>query len=335
MGKTTKDVLFYNGLTNLKDVNSKKNIPVSVDLLESLSSEALIFEIENDIELSLSQKIHNNPTIEKIIENKLLDIDFGSEEINETKSSRYLIQEASGVPLLKGNNITAFLKPICSKYVQKQHFCENAKNNFYNFPRLIWGNVRNLNMSKRMCFTLCPPNYAIGNSLNYIVHKKGDLYQLQYLCAVLNSFVIEYQFRKVSSNNNVNKKLVKNLPVNIEVVNSPVYTEINSIFSDIQNCTVDSFEYDVAIAKINALVSHIYAVSEHELKYILDKFNSLKRMEEKKYGTYRTKDLILDYYDRYLGLVESANKEVKPAILGYSEGHKGLVKSVNGEMKIA
>jgi len=155
------------------------------------------------------------------------------------------------------------------------------------------------------------------------------------LCAVLNSFVIEYQFRKVSSNNNVNKRLVKNLPVNIEVVNSPVYTEINSIFSDIQNCTVDSFEYDVAIAKINALVSHIYAVSEHELKYILDKFNSLKRMEEKKYGTYRTKDLILDYYDRYLGLVESANKEVKPAILGYSEGHKGLVKSVNGEMKIA
>jgi len=30
-GKTTKDVLFYNGLTNLKDVNSKKNIQVSVD----------------------------------------------------------------------------------------------------------------------------------------------------------------------------------------------------------------------------------------------------------------------------------------------------------------
>ena len=86
--------------------------------------------------------------------------------------------------------------------------------------------------------------------------------------------------------------------------------------------------------ELDAIYSHLYGISKDDLEYILGTFPIVKRKDESKYGIYKTKDLILDYYDKYLGLVEPVNKETKSAIIGYSEGHKGLVKPVNRGMKI-
>ncbi|MGC9537772.1 Eco57I restriction-modification methylase domain-containing protein [Streptomyces sp. UG1] len=51
-------------------------------------------------------------------------------------------------------------------------------------------------------------------------------------------------------------------------------------------------------AELDALFFHLYGVSREDVDYILDTFPIVRRKDEAKYGTYRTKKLILAEYDR-------------------------------------
>jgi hypothetical protein len=51
-------------------------------------------------------------------------------------------------------------------------------------------------------------------------------------------------------------------------------------------------------AELDALFFHLYGIDRDDVDYILDTFPIVKRKDEAKYGTYRTKDLILAEYDR-------------------------------------
>ncbi|MGY5052466.1 Eco57I restriction-modification methylase domain-containing protein [Streptomyces sp. 900105755] len=50
--------------------------------------------------------------------------------------------------------------------------------------------------------------------------------------------------------------------------------------------------------ELDALFFHLYGVSRADAEYILETFPIIRRKDEAKYGTYRTKDLILAEYDR-------------------------------------
>ncbi|MFI0718304.1 Eco57I restriction-modification methylase domain-containing protein [Streptomyces sp. NPDC021224] len=51
-------------------------------------------------------------------------------------------------------------------------------------------------------------------------------------------------------------------------------------------------------AELDALFFHLYGIDRDDASYILDTFPIVKRKDQEKYGTYRTKDLILAEYDR-------------------------------------
>ncbi|MEU0241867.1 DNA methyltransferase [Nocardiopsis sp. NPDC006198] len=51
-------------------------------------------------------------------------------------------------------------------------------------------------------------------------------------------------------------------------------------------------------AELDALFFHLYGISRDDVEYIMETFPIVKRKDEAKYGTYRTKDLILEIYDR-------------------------------------
>jgi len=50
-------------------------------------------------------------------------------------------------------------------------------------------------------------------------------------------------------------------------------------------------------AELDAIYAHLYGLSREELGYILETFPIVKRKDVDKYGSYRTKELILKYYD--------------------------------------
>jgi Eco57I restriction-modification methylase len=51
-------------------------------------------------------------------------------------------------------------------------------------------------------------------------------------------------------------------------------------------------------AELDALFFHLYGISREDADYILDTFPIVRRKDEAKYGSYRTKELILAEYDR-------------------------------------
>ncbi|MFB7288106.1 Eco57I restriction-modification methylase domain-containing protein [Actinacidiphila glaucinigra] len=54
-------------------------------------------------------------------------------------------------------------------------------------------------------------------------------------------------------------------------------------------------------AELDALFFHLYGIARDDVDYILETFPIVKRKDEAKYGSYRTKELILDLYDRMAG----------------------------------
>jgi hypothetical protein len=52
-------------------------------------------------------------------------------------------------------------------------------------------------------------------------------------------------------------------------------------------------------AQLDACYAHLYGISREELDYLLEQFPIVKRQDEAEHGAYRTKRLILDYYDEY------------------------------------
>lgn len=57
-------------------------------------------------------------------------------------------------------------------------------------------------------------------------------------------------------------------------------------------------------AELDAVYAHLYGLTREELAYILDTFPIVRRKDEKQWGEYRTKNLILERYDIYMGKFE-------------------------------
>lgn len=51
-------------------------------------------------------------------------------------------------------------------------------------------------------------------------------------------------------------------------------------------------------AELDALCFHLYEISLQDAEYVLESFPVVRRQDEAKYGSYRTKELILAEYDR-------------------------------------
>lgn len=51
-------------------------------------------------------------------------------------------------------------------------------------------------------------------------------------------------------------------------------------------------------AELDALFFHLYGINRDDVDYIMDTFPIVKKKDVAKYDTYRTKDLILEIYDR-------------------------------------
>ena len=136
------------------------------------------------------------------------------------------------------------------------------------------------------------------------------------LLASLTSFVLDYAARLKMGRVHVNFFILKQLPV---LPPNLLRSHVSFIRSRVLELTytshdMTSFAQILATpappsdgieerrptirAELNALFFHLYGIFRDDAAYILDTFPIVKRKDEAKYGTYRTKDFILAEYDR-------------------------------------
>ncbi|WP_411147584.1 Eco57I restriction-modification methylase domain-containing protein [Streptomyces sp. A30] len=175
---------------------------------------------------------------------------------------------------------------------------------------LGWRDVAKVANERSMISALMPA-VGVGNKFLLALCRSPLL-----LCATWSSFAFDYAARQNIGGVNLNFFIVKQLPVPTptqlaihEDWISPRVLELSYTATDMSGLATDigdngtPFRWNqrrrqVIRAELDALFFHLYGISREDADYILDTFPIVRRKDEAKYGSYRTKELILAEYDR-------------------------------------
>ncbi|WP_329625305.1 N-6 DNA methylase [Streptomyces sp. NBC_01255] len=165
--------------------------------------------------------------------------------------------------------------------------------------------------NERTMVTSVIPDVGVGHKFLLAMSKAPEL-----LVSVWSSFAFDYVARQGIGGNSMSFFIVKQVPVpgpdELSAHRSwvvPRVLELSYTATDMDGFSADlgddggAFVWDedrrtVIRAELDALFFHLYGINRDDVDYILDTFPIVKRKDEAKYGTYRTKDLILAEYDR-------------------------------------
>jgi hypothetical protein len=180
------------------------------------------------------------------------------------------------------------------------------------------------------------PYSAVGNAVPLMIAAK-HISLIPSLLANSNSLIMDYVAKQKISGTNFNFFIVKQLPfLKPEKYLSPLPWDESLCWHDIikdkviqlvyTSLDLKKFANDYGYDKnpfvwdenkrfslkceLDAIFAHLYGISKDELTYILGSINFriTRERDEEKYGEYKTKKLILKYYDEYADKIEEVKK---------------------------
>jgi hypothetical protein len=160
------------------------------------------------------------------------------------------------------------------------------------------------------------PGYPCGHSLSII--ETENLSKGLFLLSSLNSMAFDFFTRQTVGGTNFSQWILKQLPVvDFDKVNNKLLTIIQekafqlSYTANDLKPMADEFGYNgnpfiwndnerfKLQCELDAIYAHLYGLEKEEMYYILETFPIVKRKDIAKYGTYRTKETILQLYDEF------------------------------------
>jgi Alw26I/Eco31I/Esp3I family type II restriction m6 adenine DNA methyltransferase len=140
-------------------------------------------------------------------------------EINMTFHKHLLSEDINYAEVLKGAAIQRYrvskqLSQGKREYLNvKRYEDENkgAKAEHHKLNRLAMQGITGVDDKRRLIFALVSPNFYLANSCNYILADSFS--ELEYLLGLMNSNLLNWIFKKNSTNSNVNCYEINNLPV--------------------------------------------------------------------------------------------------------------------------
>jgi len=204
----------------------------------------------------------------------------------------------------------------------ESRLCTRAHNNKW---LLGFRNITR-NTNERTLIAAALPRTAVGHSAPLILAVDGHL-----LLSVLTSMVCDYVLRQKLGGVNLTFNYFEQIPVPPRaklVAHSSFITprilELTFNANDMipfareLGDTYSPFLWIeerrlIIRAELDALFFHLYGIARDDVDYIMDTFSLVKRKDETRYGSYRTKELILAEYDR---MTSSGVSITKPLIDG-------------------
>src|SRR5699024_7724980 len=160
------------------------------------------------------------------------------------------------------------------------------------------------------------PKSAIGHTLPVVILANAGAVDSVCVSAVFSSFALDYISRIKNGGTHLTFFIFQQLPVFFPKVLSKygefisfrslelIYTayDMEPLVSDV-GTDGEPFRWDedrrtVIRAELDALFFHLYGINRDDVDYIMETFPIVKRKDVEEYGTYRTKELILEIYDR-------------------------------------
>ena len=165
-------------------------------------------------EWSLLKKLHN---VEEYTTFKEV-ADSYQGEMNITNYKEYFTENPNDLLMLKGVEIGRYKVNRTIRQGKKEWFSkdgfEKIKNNFRRIDhigqeRIVTQQITGVDDSWRLKAVVVKAGTILANSTNYLLAKK---YNSMLLCGILNSKLMDWRFRKTSTNNHVNTYEIESLP---------------------------------------------------------------------------------------------------------------------------
>ncbi|UYP44195.1 hypothetical protein NEF87_000480 [Candidatus Lokiarchaeum ossiferum] len=170
------------------------------------------------------------------------------------------------------------------------------------------------------------PFYPSNHTLPIVYQKEDNEHNAENLCILIanfNTLIMDYIARQKISSQHMSFYVVEQLPVipfekyptNIKalIVNKILKLSYNSLdleeFAKDLNFTENPFIWNEEIrlkikCEIDAIYALLYKIERDELEKIIETFDVLEKKELDKYGSFKTKSLILDNFDKFAQKLE-------------------------------
>lgn len=234
-------------------ISKKQKISVQIpfkEMIDVSSGNAICVLSENESKIRLQMLQH--PTIKnlKYIHNLRGELDLSLHK-------KYICSSPTGYPLVRGRALTCYKlqKSLITEFVQASFLQKTSKARYVNQERIACQQIANMTKEQRIQFSPIPSRYILGNSCNFIsVSSNTDGVNLYFLLGILNSSLINWYFKKTSSNNHVNNYEIDNFPIPVHCSNKKEIEELVKIY--LKNPTEELRK------KIDSSVYQAYGISD-------------------------------------------------------------------------
>lgn len=192
-----------------------------------------------------------------------------------------------------------------------------AEREWWNGWLMGWRDIARSTDARTTMATVLPP-YGVGHTNPLMFPENAESAALLQAC--MSSFVFDYVIRQKIAGTHLTYGYLYQLPIprrsdfqaafggtqwfTARVVELAYTSRDMADFAEDLGYEGAPFRWDeerreLLRAELDAALFHLYGVSRADVEYVMDTFPVVKREDETLHGgTYRTKDLILDIYDR-------------------------------------
>ena len=241
------------------DENNKKT-PIEINSINKISEKTLNIPLVNKQELNI---------LEKICDNSIKLSEYSkcyTGEVDISLQKEFITNNSEMQPLLRGAQIQKYeiIQDISQGelfYLLKDKYLAANKGDraeHYKKARIGMQGITGINEKYRLKMAYIPENSFCANSVNYLIPNQNDIY---FLIGFLNSKLINWYFKKMSTNSNVNGYEIDALPVRkfLDIEKKQIHKYVKEI---IQTNKIENAKL------IDELLFQIYDLSNEEIEII-------------------------------------------------------------------
>jgi adenine-specific DNA-methyltransferase len=252
---------------NLPPLNS---VTLEWDAIETLFGKDLTLPmIKSTLELELIKKIKSDAM-------PLSEITSCWEgEMNQTFKKSQISNTKTKHLFVRGEHLSSYFIDLKTENTDRRWFELKEPSAPSESERLACQGVSNMGLRRRLMVAKVPKGVILGNSLNYIDVPKD--YDKDVLLALLNSSLLNWFFRKQSTNNNVNVYELNSLPIRkMEKTYEMAILDLLKLINDVTSAKDYSRDssstslLEPLMDEMDQIIYKAYGLDENEISLVKD-----------------------------------------------------------------
>ena len=156
-------------------------------------------------------------------------------------------------------------------------------------PRIAFRDIGSADRPRTLHICLIPSNVVLVHSANYLLFPRGDEKDEAFLLGVLSSISLDWYARRLNSTNHINLSIFNTFPVPRPSRENPLWKQVVALsgrlaspdkrFAEwakavgVKYGKLDEDEKNKMIYELDAVVAHLYGLSEKQLIHIFETFH--------------------------------------------------------------